>query len=106
MEEELSIIATQTWAEGVWIGKWCTEQKDDEGQVRVDMRYVFPKDVKKMLLKQVSAKDAAKKRERRSTGCITAQAGTKSDVGSQRLSESGSRKQEPQRRSGIGKEVL
>ena len=21
-------MATHTWAEGVWIGKWCTEQKE------------------------------------------------------------------------------
>ena len=27
VEEELSNTATQTWAEGVWIGRWCTEQK-------------------------------------------------------------------------------
>ena len=27
VEEELSTVATQTWAEGVWIGKWHTEQK-------------------------------------------------------------------------------
>ena len=27
VEEELSTIATQTWSEGVWVGKWCTEQK-------------------------------------------------------------------------------
>ena len=91
VEEELSTIASQTWAEGVWSGKWLTEQKEAwtkqnfevqmwkqvrglagavmcetsnlgikwsqwhtlmfEGQVRVDMRYVCPKDVKKMLLR-------------------------------------------------------
>ena len=28
VEEELSTIATQTWAEGVWIGNWCTEKKE------------------------------------------------------------------------------
>ena len=28
VEEELSTKATQTWAEEVWIGKWCTEQKE------------------------------------------------------------------------------
>ena len=89
VEEELSTPATQTWAEGVWIGTWCTEQTEAwmkqifevqmwnqvrgpagavrcetrdlgikwpqwrtlifDGQVRVDMRYVCPKDVKKML---------------------------------------------------------
>ena len=91
-EEELPIMATQTWAEGAWIGKWHTEQKEAwlnqvfevqtwrqvrgpagavmcetrdlgmrwpqrhtlifEGRVRVDMRYVCPKDAKNMLLKQ------------------------------------------------------
>ena len=92
VEEEPSTRATQTWAEGVWIGKWHTEQREVrlnqvlevqtrrqvrglagaamcetrdlgikwphwhtlifEGQVRTDMRYVCPKDVKKMLLQQ------------------------------------------------------
>ena len=28
VEEELSTLATQYWAEGVWTGKWCTEQKE------------------------------------------------------------------------------
>ena len=28
VEEELSTMATQAWAEGVWIGKWLTEQKE------------------------------------------------------------------------------
>ena len=28
VEEELSTMATQTWAEEVWIGKWHTEQKE------------------------------------------------------------------------------
>ena len=28
VEEELSIMATQAWAEGLWIGKWPTEQKE------------------------------------------------------------------------------
>ena len=28
VEEELSTTATQTWAEGVWVGKWSTEQKE------------------------------------------------------------------------------
>ena len=27
VEEELSTMATQTWAEGAWTGKWHTEQK-------------------------------------------------------------------------------
>ena len=26
-EEELSTMATQCWAEGVWTGKWLVEQK-------------------------------------------------------------------------------
>ena len=88
--KKLSTKATQTWAEGVWVGTWCTEQKEAwmkqicevqtwrqvmgparavmretrdlgikwprtltfEGQVQVDMRYVCPQDVKKMLMKQ------------------------------------------------------
>ena len=28
VEEELSTMHTQAWAEGVWIGKWLTEQKE------------------------------------------------------------------------------
>ena len=28
VEEELSTMATQYWAEGVWIGKWSHEQKE------------------------------------------------------------------------------
>ena len=28
VEEELSTLATQYWAEGVWIGKWPVEQKE------------------------------------------------------------------------------
>ena len=28
VEEELSTKASQTWAEGVWVGKWCTEEKE------------------------------------------------------------------------------
>ena len=87
VEEELSTVATQTWAEGVWIGKWLAEQKEAwlnqvvetsertcrsgdvrdpcfghqvgtltlwflQGKKQVNMRYVRPKDVKKMLSKQ------------------------------------------------------
>ena len=72
VEEELSTMAPQTWAEGAWTGKWHTEQRKvclkqirevqmcetrDLGIkwpqcVRVDMRYVCPKDVKKMLVQQ------------------------------------------------------
>ena len=29
VEEELSTIATQTWAEGIWVGEWPTEQKEE-----------------------------------------------------------------------------
>ena len=28
VEGELSTIATKTWAGGVWVGIWCTEQKE------------------------------------------------------------------------------
>ena len=28
VEEDLSTMATQTWAEGAWTGKWHTEQKE------------------------------------------------------------------------------
>ena len=28
VEEELSTLATQTWAEGVWIGKWYQGQRE------------------------------------------------------------------------------
>ena len=28
VEEELSTMATQYWAEGVWTGKWSYEQKE------------------------------------------------------------------------------
>ena len=75
VEEELSTMATLAWAEGVWLGKWRREQLKAwrkhifevqscetrdlgtqwphwhtltfEGQVAVDMRVVFPQDVKK-----------------------------------------------------------
>ena len=29
VEEDLSTLATQYWAEGVWLGKWPVEQKED-----------------------------------------------------------------------------
>ena len=82
-------MATQAWAEVVWIGKWPAEQKEAwmkqifevltwrkvrglvgavmcktrdlgvqwhtslfDGNGKVDMRFVCPKDVSKMLLKQ------------------------------------------------------
>ena len=28
VEEELPSVATKTWAEGAWIGEWCTEQRE------------------------------------------------------------------------------
>ena len=28
VEEELSTVTTQYWAEGVWTGKWCHEQRE------------------------------------------------------------------------------
>ena len=28
VEEEVSTVATRTWAEGAWMGKWHTEQKE------------------------------------------------------------------------------
>ena len=28
VEEELSTMATQTWAEGTWMGKWHTQQEE------------------------------------------------------------------------------
>ena len=92
VEEELSILATHYWAEGVWSVKWYREQGEAwmkqiqevqlwrqvrgpagavmcetrdsgikwpqwhtlifEGEIRVDMRYVCPKDVKNMLLQR------------------------------------------------------
>ena len=206
VEEELSTVATQTWAEEVWIGKWHTEQKETllnqvfevqrwrqerglagavmcetcdlgikwphwytllfEGEVRIDLRYVCPKDVKKMLLQQARSvywkKWAAKheyeelkegawlepvlavlrKKHRnvarkwvlergwvqirlidfgwsddsKCQACHTEEGtekhtlynchGTRSDGRFQRLSESGSKRRELERRSGNGKEVL
>ena len=92
VEEELSTMASQAWAVGVWIGKSPAEQKAAwreqifevqkwkqvrglagaemcetrdlgvkwpqwhtllfDGQGRVDMRFICPRDVKKMYLKQ------------------------------------------------------
>ena len=106
MEEDLSAMATQTWVEGTWMGKWSVEQKVAwlneapevqmwrrvrrpagavmceardlgikrphwhtlifEGEVRVDMRYVCPEDVKKMFVQQARSvywKKWAAKRE-------------------------------------------
>ena len=195
-------MATQTWAQGMWIGKWHTEQKEAwmiqigsdvetsertyrsghlrdscffEVQVRVDMRSVCPKDVKSMCLGQARSNyrrkcatkheneelkegiwlepglallrkkkkegwtdkhrnvarklvlvgDQVQKRlfdfgwsgENKCQIChkekgkekhrlTIFQNGTRSDVRSQRLSESGSKRREPQRRSGSGKKVL
>ena len=47
-----------------------------------------------------------KRKAQKSTDFITAQNGTRFDRISQRLSECGSKKREPQRMSGSGKEVL
>ena len=90
VKEELSTLATQTWAEGVRTGKWPVEQREAwlnqvlevqmrqvrelagavmcetrdlgikrphwplicEGEARIDMRYVCPKDVKKILFQR------------------------------------------------------
>ena len=103
VEEELSTMATQYWAKGVWTGKEHHEQKEvwmrqiqevqmwrqvrgcawamrcetrDLGingrigtlvfsdETRIDMRYVYPGDVKKMLLRRARSvywkKEAAK----------------------------------------------
>ena len=34
VEDELSTMSTQTWAERVWTGKWYTEQKVWREQIR------------------------------------------------------------------------
>ena len=92
VDEDLSTLATQYWAEGVWTGIWYQEQQEAwmnqvrevqtwrqvrgppgavmcetrdlgckwpfwqtwifEGDRSIDMRYVCPKDVKKLLLQQ------------------------------------------------------
>ena len=49
---------------------------------------------------------ARKRKDQKSTGSATAQNGTKSDERFQKFSGSWSKKEEPQRRSGSGKEVL
>ena len=54
----------------------------------------------------VNVKPARKMKEQKCTGHATAQNGTKSDERFQKFSGSWSKKQEPQRRSGSGKEVL
>ena len=38
VEEELSTMATQTWAEGVWMGKWNTEQKETCRKQNIDVQ--------------------------------------------------------------------
>ena len=38
-EEERSAIATQTWAEGVWVGKWRTEPKEAWMKQIFDLRF-------------------------------------------------------------------
>ena len=55
---------------------------------------------------KVSAKLDTRKKAQKSTGSSIVENGTRSGGRSQRLSGSGSKKQEPQRRSGSGKEVL
>ena len=55
---------------------------------------------------KASAKRVTKRKAQKSTGSTIAQNGTRSDVRFQKLSEGGSNKREPQRRSGNGKEVL
>ena len=55
---------------------------------------------------KVSAKHVTKRKAQKSSGSTIAQNGTRSDVRSQRLSESGSTKRELRRRSGSGKEAL
>ena len=34
VEEDISTLATQIWAEGAWIGKWPVEQKDQTLEVQ------------------------------------------------------------------------
>ena len=55
---------------------------------------------------KVSAKLVTRRKAQKSTGSTIAQNGTKPDGRSQRLSESGSKKREPQKGSGSGKEVF
>ena len=92
VEDEISTMATQYWAEGVWRGKWSHEQKEawmrqirevqtwkqvrgpagaamcenrDLGlkwpqwqtlmlsqEIKIDMRFVCPKDVQKILVQR------------------------------------------------------
>ena len=54
----------------------------------------------------VNVKHARRRKAQKNTGSTTAQNGTKSDGRFPRFPESGSKKQEPQRRSGSGKEAL
>ena len=55
---------------------------------------------------KVSVKLVIKRKAQKSTGSTIAQNGTRSEGRSKRLSESGSKKREPRRRSGSGKDVL
>ena len=55
---------------------------------------------------KVSAKHVTKRKAQKSAGSTIAKKGTRSDVRSQKLSESGSRKQELQRRNGSGKKGI
>ena len=54
----------------------------------------------------VNVKLARRRKEQKSTGSTTAQNRTKSDERFQKFSGSWSKKQQPQRKSGTGKEVL
>ena len=54
---------------------------------------------------KVSLKPDTRRKAQKSTGSATAQNGTKSGGRFQKPSESGSKKREPQKRSGSGKEV-
>ena len=156
-EEELSTVATRTWAEGAWTGKWYTEPKEAwlhqtrevqmwrqvrgpagavmcetrdlgikwphchtlifECEARIEMRYWKKWAAKHMYEEieggylarassRVSAQPVTRRKAQISTGSTIAEDGTKSDGRSQKPSENGSKKREPQRRSGNGKEVL
>ena len=38
VEEELSTLATQYWAEGAWIGKWHTAQREARLNLVLDVQ--------------------------------------------------------------------
>ena len=54
VEEEFCTMAIQYWAEGVWTGKWQHETKEAwrRHEITIDMGYVCPKDVRKMLVQR------------------------------------------------------